>query len=209
MHILIPCKALDKGKSRLAGCLDAAARHALCKELLARTLHQAARVSDVARIRVVTADEDALDIAARRGIAGLPDRGGGLNAALDSARTLLLADDACRNGILILPIDLPLVTADVIERATAIAGDVVIGPDEHGSGTNLLLLRGTAMRILPFAFGPGSYPAHKAAARARGLTTAIVEDPRIAFDVDGPPQYAAWSSRPNHQYSMPSDRKNG
>ena len=68
---------------------------------------------------------------------------------------------------------------------------MVISPDESGTGTNLLL-RGTALWRLPFCFGPGSYAAHLDAAQASGLTVKTITDPRIAFDVDGPAQYATW-----------------
>ena len=36
--ILIPCKNLDRGKSRLAGCLTPRSRRALCEFFLCRTL---------------------------------------------------------------------------------------------------------------------------------------------------------------------------
>jgi 2-phospho-L-lactate guanylyltransferase (CobY/MobA/RfbA family) len=44
------------------------------------------------------------------------------------------------------------------------------------------------------SYGPGSYAAHVAAARARGLTIETLKDWRLAFDVDGPAQYVTWRS---------------
>jgi 2-phospho-L-lactate guanylyltransferase len=39
---------------------------------------------------------------------------------------------------------------------------------------------------IPFRFGPGSFDAHLAAARAAGVPTAVVERPGLAFDLDTP-----------------------
>ena len=203
MHDPDPLQNLDTGKSRLAECLGAGGRRALCEELLTHTLEQALCTTEAALIYVVTSDRNALVIAARYEIGGIVDLGGGLNAALDLARKHLLADDIYCDGVLTLPIDLPFVAGDVITSAMAVTADVVIGPDENRTGTNLLLLRGLALRRLPFVFGPGSYLAHIAAARSCGLTTATLEDRRIAFDIDDPSQYAAWISRGAWQGGIP------
>jgi 2-phospho-L-lactate guanylyltransferase len=193
MHVLIPCKSLDAGKSRLSECLDAAARRALCERLLAQTIALALAASAPARIRVVTSDRDAAATAAARGIAALPDRRSGLKAALNNARHRVMADGA--EAILTLPIDLPFATPDALAAAAARAADVVIGPDESDAGTNLLLLRGMACQRLTFAFGPRSHAAHLAAAQASGLSVETLRDPRIAFDIDSSAQYAAWRDR--------------
>jgi 2-phospho-L-lactate guanylyltransferase len=193
MHVLIPCKSLDTGKSRLAECLDAAARRALCEHLLRQSLTCATAVVAPARIRIVTSDRKAAEIAARYDIPSLSDPGGGLNVALELGRGTLIAERA--DAILIWPIDLPFATPEAITKTTAFAGDAVIGPDESGTGTNLLLLRGAALQRLPFCFGPGSYAAHLTAAQASDLTIKTITDPRIAFDLDDPAQYATWRQR--------------
>lgn len=192
MYIVIPCRSLRGGKTRLAPCLDAAGRRALCEQLLVQTLELAARMVAPGQIRVVSGDPDALAVATRHGATGLRDPGGGLNAALDAARTSLLAEDAHAEAVLTLPIDLPCATADALASALTCAGDVVVAPDASGTGTNLLLLRFAALRQLPFCFGPGSYAAHLAAVQVHGLSATTFRDRRIAFDIDRPPQYLAW-----------------
>jgi 2-phospho-L-lactate guanylyltransferase len=193
MHVLIPCKNLDSGKSRLAECLNAAARRALCEQLLTQSVTLATALAAPAFVRVVTADCGAAAIAAAAGVAALPDSGGGLNAALELARAAVLRERA--DSIVVLPIDLPLATAGAVRQAVERACDVVICPDESGTGTNLLRLSRAALRHLPFRFGPGSYTAHLAAARESGLSVETVRDPRIAFDIDAPAHYAAWRAR--------------
>ena len=194
MHILIPCKNLDTGKSRLSPCLDAERRRALCEWLLTQTLARATMLEAPERIRVVTSDPQAIAIAARYGVAGLNDRGGGLNAALEAARAALLPAIDRDGSLLVLPIDLPEASVDALAQALVQPGDVVIAPDERESGTNLLLLRNAALRHLAFAYGPASYAAHHAAARSLGLVVNTVKDPRIAFDLDKPEQYTAWQA---------------
>ncbi len=200
MHILIPCKSLDVGKSRLSECLSPGARHEFCKQLLTQTLELAAALVAPTRIRVVTSDPDAAAIARRYAVAQVSDPGGGLNAALEDARSTLLATMAYEGAMLILPIDLPFASPDAIYNALSCAGDIVIAPDEIGTGTNVLLLRSPALRNFRFAYGPGSYAAHVAAARACGLTIETFIDWRLVFDIDGPAQYANWRSWQERQF---------
>jgi 2-phospho-L-lactate/phosphoenolpyruvate guanylyltransferase len=194
MQILIPCKSLDTGKSRLSECLDPAERRVLCSQLLTGTLQRAVELAPPSRIRVVTCDADASGIASRYRIAQTPDPGRGLNAALDAGRSALLAATKADDALLVLPIDLPFGSSDAIANMLSRSSEIVIAPDESGTGTNLLLLRAAALRRLPFAYGIDSYAAHLAAARALGVSIETVRDWRLAFDIDTPAQYAAWRS---------------
>jgi len=195
MHILIPFKSLDAGKSRLSPCLDRDRRRALCEWLLAQTLERASKLEAPEHIKVVTADRRAIAIAARYDVGGLPDFGGGLNAALEDGRAAVLSELEHDESLLILPIDLPYASIEAIGQVLSHPADIVIAPDESGTGTNLLLLRRAALRRLSFAYGPGSYAAHHAAARALALTIETVTDRRIAFDLDEPQHYVAWRAQ--------------
>ena len=195
MDILIPCKSLDAGKSRLSNCLDNGSRRSLCKQLLTTSLKKALSMAPPTQVHIVTADPEAIIIAAQLGIGALHDSGGGLNAALEVSRNILLTATKGKSALLTLPIDLPYASADAIGNVIACAGEVVIAPDEIGTGTNLLLLRHAALQHLPFCYGPNSAMAHHKAARSLGLDVAIVKDRRLAFDVDGPAQYAAWRAQ--------------
>jgi 2-phospho-L-lactate guanylyltransferase (CobY/MobA/RfbA family) len=74
--------------------------------------------------------------------------------------------------------------------------DLVIAPDEAGTGTNALLLRTAALRRLSFAYGKGSFSTHVTAAREFSLSVGILNHWRLAFDLDEPQQYLRWA----HQY---------
>src|SRR5437868_2150541 len=65
---------------------------------------------------------------------------------------------------------------------------VAVAPDRADVGTNALLLR--PPRALVPAFGPASFDRHRAAARARGLSVAIVRLPALALDLDTPADLA-------------------
>ena len=199
MHILIPCKNLSIGKSRLSGCLDPFARRELCERLLIQTLELATALVEPRWIRIVTADLDAVTIANRYGAAWIPDQGAGLNVALEDARSALLPTMSDEEAMLILPIDLAFASADVFWDMLSCPGDVVIAPDESGTGTNLLLLRSIALRNFQFAYGRDSYAAHMDAAAARSLAIGTFRDRQLAFDVDEPMQYATWRLLQQHR----------
>lgn len=211
--ILIPCKDLDRGKSRLSACLNPRSRRALCEFFLCRTLDVATRTVPPAWVRVVTSDCRVHAIAREYGVAVIDDRAGDshrtrdlptrdlhagpdphgtldLNAALDRGRHALVETGACAG--LVLPIDLPLATAADLGAIAAASQDVVIVPDEARDGTNVLRLGPRALPAFRFSFGPRSYAAHCTHAEAAGLEVRTVTTPGLAFDVDSPEQYRRW-----------------
>jgi 2-phospho-L-lactate/phosphoenolpyruvate guanylyltransferase len=190
--ILIPCKNLDRGKSRLAGCLTPRSRRALCEFFLCRTLDIATQAVTPRQVRLVTSDPRVETIARDYGVAVIPDRGGGLNAALESGRQHVLAEGLGQAG-LVLPIDLPLATPAELGKVASAAEEVVIVPDEARTGTNVLRLGARAFRRFRFSFGVRSYAAHCAEARAGGFEAVTFEAPNLAFDVDRPEQYRRWA----------------
>ncbi|MGO8914662.1 MAG: 2-phospho-L-lactate guanylyltransferase [Stellaceae bacterium] len=191
LHLLIPCKPFAAGKSRLAPVLGDRERAALCARLLRQTLDCAVALVPAAACRLVSADGEAAALAAASGVAVLGDRGAGLNEALADARAVLrrAGSDA---ALLILPIDLPRVSAAALRRLIAVPAEVVAAPDRRGLGTNALYLSPAAAGIVDFRFGSGSFAAHRAAAASAGLSFAAHADPDIAFDIDGPDDLAEW-----------------
>ena len=194
MHIVIPCKSLHMGKSRLSGCLDGRARRELCRKMLEQTLECAIGVVAPNQILLLTSDSDAATIARHHSIATVPDLGNGLNSALEGARTALLASKAFEDALLILPIDLPFASPAAIRGALAHAGEVIIAADQCGSGTNLLVLRGAAAPRFAFCYGAGSYALHLDQAHSIGFNVQELHDRRLAFDIDNAAQYATWRS---------------
>lgn len=184
LHAIVPVKALERAKSRLASALTPPERRQLVVELLGRVLSALAR-SSVARTWVVSPDPTVLALAAARGATPLVDLAQDLNGALEQARDAARAAGA--EAILVLPADLPLVTpADVAAMAALLAGgaDIALAPDAAGRGTNALALRAAA--ALPFSFGAGSAERHLRLAATAGLAARTYHAPSLALDVDDP-----------------------
>jgi 2-phospho-L-lactate/phosphoenolpyruvate guanylyltransferase len=191
-YILIPCKPLREGKSRLVGVLSPAERQRLCADLLRNTLDLALALQSSVGVRVVTPDPEASEIANARGVTTINDGGIGLNAALRRGLDAVLGRAENNAAALILPIDLPVATADLVGRAFNGTAQVVIAPDAERRGTNLLCLSYPAVSVFPLAFGPSSFAAHREGAIRAGLSVEILDDPRLAFDLDEPKDYHRW-----------------
>ncbi len=122
---------------------------------------------------------------------------GGTEASEANLNRALLAFNhwLSRNGarsVMILPGDLPLVTARNIDRChqqldEAGAGPaVVLTPDAAGSGTNALILQPPS--VIEPAYGTDSAQKHRKRAKERGVHLSVWEDPHLAWDVDTAPQ---------------------
>lgn len=189
--VLIPCKSLADGKSRLSDLLDARAREQLCRQLLIDTLHLAADTAGQENVRLVSADMEAGRIARDAGIGIFAKVWPDLNTALAGARDEVIALGRWQS-CLVLPIDLPLATKPSLLSIIADGADVTIVPDRGEAGTNILILRGKAMPGWRFAYGEASFEAHRREAMQRGLSLDVRRMRELAFDIDEPDDYLEW-----------------
>jgi 2-phospho-L-lactate/phosphoenolpyruvate guanylyltransferase len=179
---VVPVKDLWGTKSRLKPILDPGARAGLTVYMMGRVV-SALRRAGVEKVCVVSPDRIVLDQAEKRGATPLRQESRGLNPALEEARRWAM--DRGASGLLVCPADLPLLDAEDVRavlKEISEGSSVVISPDRAHTGTNALLLR--PPDAIPFAFGPGSYDAHRRAARDRGLEIRVCERPHLAFDID-------------------------
>lgn len=199
---VVPAKPLAQAKSRLAAVLAPAEREQLAHTLLCHTLDVLASLTSpvdrvasgptpgLAGILVVSADWQVCELAAARGVAWLPELAPPeLNRALEQGTVAAQARGA--QGVLVVPGDLPHLTAAAVAELLAVAGEppvMVIAPDRREEGTNALLVAPPG--LIPFGFGPGSFQRHVAAARAAGGRTVIWRHPAWAYDVDWPEDLA-------------------
>jgi 2-phospho-L-lactate guanylyltransferase len=192
---IIPVGTLEAAKSRLGGALDAEERQDLAERFLARTIGAALATSRLGDVLVVSPDREVLQRASDLGARTLRQRTEGLNPGLGEAREDVVAGGA--DAILVLPIDLPFVTAEAIAAVLGPIDDdgpeprVVLVTDRHGTGTNVLALRPPG--VIDFRFGPDSRTAHREAARATGAAYAEVDGP-LAFDLDTPADLVLFES---------------
>jgi 2-phospho-L-lactate guanylyltransferase len=195
VHVVVPLRGGDSGKSRLGQALDAEERGALVLGLLARTLDVLATWPQAQRVYLVTGDTATAELARRAqpALTVLTEpRHGGLNAALREARDA--AVDLGATAVLMLPADLPLLDAAALSRlldgadAALAAGNgralVVVAPADARGGTNALLI--SPPSLIDPQFGEASLEAHLRAAAEADATVQLVHDPALAFDLDTP-----------------------
>ncbi|MXX77225.1 MAG: 2-phospho-L-lactate guanylyltransferase [Holophagales bacterium] len=197
---VLPVKAWSEAKRRLSPVLSAGEREELARSMLDDVLAAIAGVSGITGTLAVTADGVAARYLAEAGCEVLSEPRRGLNRALGTA-----AEELGRRGastMLVLPIDLPLVTAADLEElcarhledrrsqgaGSAPGGAVTVVPDRFRSGTNALVC--SPPGCIPFRFGDGSFHAHlREAARAGAAHSSIVLA-NLGLDVDHPDDLA-------------------
>jgi 2-phospho-L-lactate guanylyltransferase len=184
---VIPVRSLEGAKSRLGAVLDGEERRELVEHLLRRTVAVALATPGVTRVLVVSPDPEVLAVAAAIGAEGLRQTSAGLNPGIVEARAGLATTGRWR--MLVLPGDLPAVTAEglaaLLRAADAITAPlVVLAPDRHGRGTNVLLL--DPADVIEPDFGGDSRFAHARLAAAAGAAYREVADDDLALDLDTP-----------------------
>lgn len=184
---IVPVKPLRRGKSRLAGLLSEDQRTKLNQEMLAHTLKTLRAVPEIEHTLVISRDPAALVLAREHGARTVREAGAPrLNTALK--RATLFAKTYVTRGVLIVPMDLPLMTpgdiAVMINRAEGSDPVMVIAPDHHCQGTNALLI--CPAGHIEYEFGPGSFQRHCDLAQRCGARLEICELPNLALDVDYP-----------------------
>lgn len=189
--VLVPVKALDGAKSRLADVLGAEQRRVLAWILLKRVLREGRRLAGVERRVVVTTDGPAMRLARRLGWEVLAEPGQeSESASVDRASAHLERQGV--EAVLRVPLDLPLVRheelAAVLRLARAGVAAVLV-PSRSGEGTNALLRRPPT--LFGSRFGPGSLQRHAAAAQAACASHAVLPLPGVALDIDDGDDLAA------------------
>ena len=183
--IVIPTKAFEEGKGRLASVLSDGARAALNRAFFAHTLQIALSVWPADRTLVVSRSKEARSIAHSFGAQVLAEEQGGLNAALSDASTSVAERGA--TGVLAVSCDLPLLAPPDLRAMLAALSpkmSVRIAADRRGQGTNALLV--SPAGLVPYHYGSNSFAAHLESANAVGANVAIISRSGLAFDVDTP-----------------------
>ncbi len=184
---MIPIRAFAVGKARLSGTLDDAPRAELAEWMADQVLAAAGRlpvviVSSADDVRswaerrgvTVIADPSSLDRAAAAGVAWCSDRG--------LVRAIIAHADlprAPQGGLVPLANDGSRPIATVVPCHRDDGTPVIAVPVEAG---------------FSFAYGPGSFRRHLAAARNAGLAVRVLRDAALGFDIDVPADLAALSA---------------
>jgi 2-phospho-L-lactate guanylyltransferase len=199
---VIPVKETAAAKERLADAVPLHLRPGLALAMLEDVLAAVAQARGLAGIAVVTLDPDARTLAQRFGARILTDDARGGHTAAVAAAARILAVEG-RTGMLQMPGDIPLVSADEISLLLAAgrpAPSFTIAPSHDDLGSNAVLV--CPPTVVPLTFGDDSFHPHLRAARARGIEPVIVRQPGIGLDIDRPQDiwaFAQWRSRTRAQ----------
>jgi len=179
---LVPVKALNLAKSRLAANLTRQQRESLVLDMLQHVLQVLLASPLFERVSVVSPDTRVLEYASFWGAQPLKEEQHGHNSALQAAAMREQAAGA--TAILTISADLPLLCISdiqgMIEQSWQHA--VVLAPSQDGTGTNAILMRPPL--ALPYLFGLNSRQCYQQAARLRKLSCAVFSSIGLAVDID-------------------------
>jgi 2-phospho-L-lactate guanylyltransferase len=192
--ILVPVKDAAKAKSRMSPLLSAAERAGVAHALLEDLIHALVTIP----CPVVMATNSARAAARVRTLGWevfLEEDQISESSSVDEASKRLAGNGF--DAVLRLPADLPLVTtediAELLSRPLPSPSAIMV-PSRDRMGTNALLRN--PPDVFPSRFGQDSFAEHVREAKAAGAQLRIVENPRIALDLDDPADIAHLLAQP-------------
>ncbi len=182
--VVVPIKRFTDAKVRLTPHLNATERVDLARSMARHVLDN---VRDE-QVVVVCDDDEVRALAHEFGAKVIDDVGGGLNSALKHSLTVLRDRGVLRATI--VHADLPQATSlsALLDRAQLGTDDVLLLPDRHGDGTNLMSIPLTVDFAL--SYGTQSFSHHLHEARRHRLRVMVMIDAGYAHDVDVPSDLA-------------------
>lgn len=186
---LIPVKGFEGAKQRLSSRLSGPERSELMKAMVHDVLVEVTRAAGIHRTYVVTGSPEVVDWVSALSVEVIREREEtGETDAVHFALDVMKA--AGMDAALVVPGDIPLLRAGdveaVLQAAPAGSGApfAVMVPSHDRMGTNALLL--APPDVLRLRFGHDSFRYHLDEAGARGASVKVLENSRIALDIDEP-----------------------
>jgi 2-phospho-L-lactate guanylyltransferase len=191
---VIPVKQTIGAKQRLGDAVPSHLREEFVLTMLEDVLTAVSRASGLAGLAMVTVDARATELGRRYGARILTaDARGGHTAAVAAAARLLAGEGA--GGLLQLPGDIPLATADEISHVVSMhhtAPSFTIVPSHDDFGSNTVVV--SPPTAVPLTFGDDSFFPHLETARRCGIEPTVVRLPGIGRDIDNADDLRAFSS---------------
>jgi 2-phospho-L-lactate guanylyltransferase len=191
--VLVPVKSFELAKGRLADVLDRATRSTLARNLASGVVAAARPLPTYIVCDNAEVASWAVSIGAN--VMWIPARG--LNEAV-AAATTRAAVDGYRRAV-ISHGDLPLASNLTWLGREATVDEMVIVPDRHGDGTNVMAVPLPLPDSFRFRYGVGSAAGHAAEAARWGLRARTVIDEQLGWDLDTPDDLQAWQQRQARQ----------
>lgn len=194
---VVPVKLFAHAKRRLMPLLSIHERSTLAGAMLADVLSALVRAPCLAGVIVVTSERNASAIARSAGAIVMSDgENAGMNTAVAQAARRLA--DLGVSGMLVIPADVPLITAADVETivlAHRAAPSVTLVPASNDGGTNALACSPPV--AVACRFGEDSLREHREAARSGGIAAGVLRLERVGHDIDRPDDLARFLLRPS------------
>ena len=182
--LLIPVKDPTNAKTRLAQLLSEPERRQLAWAMFEDVSRAIANARKPDRVVMVSSFTPALELGRELGWDVLIEESQtSESASVDWASRIL--SERGFDTVMRLPADLPLVRAEDIDELLSIELDspgALLVPSREGTGTNAIVR--TPPALFPSRFGPNSLALHKQEAARVGVECVIVNNARIALDID-------------------------
>ncbi len=186
---LIPVKGFHGAKHRLSSRLSLPERSELMKAMVHDVLAEVTRARGIHETCVVTGSAEVADWVSGMSVDVI--REAEETGETDAVHFALdVMKKAGMDAALVLPGDIPLLRAEDVESVLrAVPADpdkpfAVLTPSHDRMGTNALLL--APPDVLRLRFGHDSFRYHLNEAAARGVRVNVIENSRIALDIDEP-----------------------
>ena len=181
MWAIVPYKGAANAKRRLATALNQQERFNLALTMIRDVIHALHSSKSIDRIVLVSKSPYARQLACEYGLVLYRERATTLVDALVEASDWLVKKHSVATTF-IVPGDVPLISADSVDRAVAGHTDVTVIPDRNSIGTNGLIC--TPPNAFPYVFDGKSFEPHCNAARAHGLETRVSRIREFELDID-------------------------
>lgn len=182
--LLIPIKDPTHAKTRLAELLSEEERRQLAWAMFEDVSNAVVTARKPDRVVLVTSFTPAIERARELGWEVLVEESQISETASVDWASRILSERGFKT-VMRLPADLPLVRAEDIDELLSIELDspgALLVPSREGTGTNALIR--TPPTLFPSRFGPNSLALHKQEAARVGVKCVIVNNARIALDID-------------------------
>jgi len=181
--LIVPVRGFDDAKSRLSSVLNPSQRRALAQNCARGVLTRSAECSRF----VVCDNEEVAQWAVSCDAIPIRVTSQGLNASLTESIPMI-SNHSPIDLFLISHADLPL-SAPLDQLITTLLTNedepsIVICPDRHRDGTNVLGIPASLMNNWRFQYGSGSFALHVEQAKATGLPIRVIDDPHLGLDLD-------------------------
>lgn len=184
--LLIPIKDPANAKTRLAELLSEVERCRLAWAMFEDVSRAIATARNPDRVVMVTSFARAIERAPELGWDVLIEESQiSESVSVDWASRVL--SERGFDTVMRLPADLPLVRAEDIDELLSVQLDspgALLVSSREGTGTNAIIR--TPPSLFPSRFGPNSLALHKQEAARVGVDCVIVNNARIALDIDEP-----------------------